>query len=475
MKIYCFIWLLLFSTIANATNHEAASIEEANHWLNDSKPNDTITLKDGVYKNAIIKFTNNNIVFIAQHLGQVFFQENSTLNFAGENNKVEGFVWQNGGKDLNTKSVIEFKNGSNVSNHATLINCAIQDYNTTDLNTDNKWVSIFGQYNMVTQCLFKSKFNRGATLVVWLDGKTEAHHTITYNYFLDRQNGPNADNGLESMRIGDSKTSFTPAHCVVALNRFEQCDGEIEIISNKSCNNSYLHNSFVNCNGGLTLRHGNNCLVDGNFFDGMDKPKSYGIRFIGEGHIAINNYFYQLHGAPSEAFRAPVTILNGLVNTPLNGYYQVRRAVIANNVFVNCSTPNIRVGAFSKREGMTVSPDTITIKNNLFVDDAGMAGEIYQELAPVDHLYISGNKIIGKYLKANNKGFALTGPLDSKFDRYNKITDGKNYLIYSHQNKEVNKNHAIGANWVELSLTNTLKKSKFTVVTFQMVGPIFNR
>jgi poly(beta-D-mannuronate) lyase len=90
-----------------------------------------------------------------------------------------------------------------------------------DLNTDNKWVSIYGTYNTFTHCLLKDKFNKGATLVVWLDGKTEAHHTISYNYFLNRQNGPNADNGLESLRIGTSETSFTPAHCVVAFNRFE--------------------------------------------------------------------------------------------------------------------------------------------------------------------------------------------------------------------------------------------------------------
>nr|ARR75629.1 polysaccharide lyase family 6 protein [uncultured bacterium] len=246
-----------------------------------------------------------------------------------------------------------------------LKNCAIINYNSPD-TIDNKWVSVFGQYNTVTHCLFKDKTNLGATLTVWLTKGQEAHHTISYNYFLRRHNGPGADNGLESIRIGDSKTSFENAHCVVAFNRFEDCDGEIEIISNKSCHNSYLHNSFVNSNGGLTLRHGNHCLVDGNVFDGGNKPLSYGVRFIGEGHVAVNNYFYQLRGAKAESFRAPVTLVTGLVNTPLNGYFQVKTATVANNIFVNCSPPYIRVGATPKREGAILAPDSITIIDNLF-------------------------------------------------------------------------------------------------------------
>jgi len=365
--------LLLFGLMqlkpVMASKHIVASTAEANSWLNEAKANDTIVMKDGIYTNAVIKFTNNNIVFMAAHAGKVSFEGNSTLSFAGSNNIIDGFVWQNGGKELGTKSIIEFKNGDAKANHSIMQNCAFIGYNNADLNVDNKWISLYGEYNSFIKCLLQDKFNLGATLVVWLPEEKPAHHTIAYNYFLNRQNGPNADNGLESIRIGDSKTSMTNAHCTVAFNRFEQCDGEIEIISNKSCHNSYLHNTFYNNNGGLTLRHGNDCLVDGNFFNGEFKKRSYGVRFIGQGHVAVNNYFFQLAGAAGEPFRAPVTIVNGLVNTPINGYFQVRRAVVADNIFVNCIAPYIRVGAFSKREGMILAPDTVTISRNLFFTD----------------------------------------------------------------------------------------------------------
>jgi poly(beta-D-mannuronate) lyase len=476
MKKLLVLFILGFTVHINATEIVVSSIDEANKILNTAKPNDKIILKDGVYKNAVIKFTNNNIFFVAEHLGKVFFEENSTLSFSGQKNLIEGFIWQNGGKGLDKKPVIEFKNGKENADYSILKNCSINGYNTSDLNIDNKWVSLFGHYNTVTQCLFKDKFNRGATLTVWLEDNKEAHHTISYNYFLNRQNGPDVDNGLESMRIGDSKTSFTNAHCVVAFNRFEKCDGEIEIISNKSCHNSYLHNTFVNNDGGLTLRHGNNCLVDGNFFDGADKEQSYGIRFIGEGHVAINNYLYHLNGSPSNPFRSPITVLNGIVNTPINGYFQVRRAVITDNIFVNCITPNIRIGAFSKREGMTVTPDTITIKNNIMFDDAGRAGAVYEELSAPTHVSIINNKVIGEYLKLNKNGFESIPYKASKRDGFDWIKDNKGNIVASVSSKAVLvDNSSVGANWVESSITNEVKKRKYTFLSVEEVGPIWMR
>lgn len=471
LLVFLFIGL---SFVSKATDYFAASANEANEMLKTAKPKDRVILKDGIYTNATIAFTNNDISFIAEHSGAVFFEGNSRLSFAGENNLIEGFVWQNGGKDLESKSVIEFKNGKDLSTKSIVQNCAIVGYNALDLNTDNKWVSIYGTYNIFTHCLLKDKFNKGATLVVWLDGNTEAHHTISYNYFLNRQNGPNADNGLESLRIGTSETSFTPAHCVVAFNRFEKCDGEIEIISNKSWNNSYFHNSFVNNDGGLTLRHGNNCLVDGNFFDGADKNKSYGVRFIGEGHVAINNYFYHLNGAPSQAFRAPLTIVNGLVNTPINGYFQVRRAVVSNNIFVNCIMPNIRVGAFSKRDGMTVAPDTLLIQNNTMFDDAGRAGIVYEALTEPTNTTIKNNILLNRNLSANDAGFDVNKKAKVKLNNKLQLVDEKGDAINLFTDIEKISNYkTVGANWIEPSIANEVKKRKFTILLANEVGPVW--
>lgn len=75
-------------------------------------------------------------------------------------------------------------------------------------------------------------------------------------------------NGQEIIRIGTSDVSMTTAAVTVRGNIFEKCNGEIEIISNKSCGNVFTNNLFLNCKGTLTLRHGNNCTVAGNYFFG---------------------------------------------------------------------------------------------------------------------------------------------------------------------------------------------------------------
>lgn len=473
-KIIFFLCLIFIVEKLFATDHLTSSTDEAVSMLKLARPGDKIILKDGIYKDAVISFHNangtkdNSITFIAQTPGKVSFEGNSTLAFSGSYITVTGFTWQHGGEGIGTKSVIEFKTGADkVASHCTLTNCAIIGYNS-ESTIDNKWVSLCGEFNIVSHCLLQNKNNLGATVTVWLTPGKEAHHTIAYNYFHGRQNAPKSDNGLESIRIGDSKTSFENSHCVVALNRFEDCDGEIEIISNKSFHNSYLHNTFYNNDGGLTLRHGNECLVDGNVFDGGTKPKSYGVRFIGEGHVAINNYFYDLHGAPTQNFRAAVTLVTGLVNTPINGYFQVRRAVVADNVFVNCATPNIRVGATPNREGATLVPDTVTIKSNLFYADNNVSGDVYEEEKSPKHLLIENNKVAGKNLEANAKGFEQIKA--GERNGFNSIKDNKGNIIASNESKTILKDNTAGANWIDPAIVDKIKKWKYTLVTSKDAG-----
>jgi poly(beta-D-mannuronate) lyase len=338
----------------------------------------------------------------------------------------------------------------------------INAFNNTVKTEVNTWVGIYGEYNVVERCLFKAKDNMGPTLVVWLENGKPAHHTIADNYFLTRQNGAQVDNGLESIRIGDSKTSFTDAHCVIAFNRFEDCDGEIEIISNKSCHNTYYHNTFYNCDGGLTLRHGNHVLCDGNYFDGHDKKLSYGIRFIGEGHVAINNYFKELHGAAHEQYRSPVSLLNGLVNTPINGYFPVRNAVIANNIFDDCDAPLIRIGAFSpKREGMSIAPDTVTIQNNIFINRKQPKAEVIEVITPAQHFTVQGNKI-SKGLNTGKNGFSeMENDLSAAINTDPKATD----VI----------NRGVGADQVLPSILKRVGDKKYSSLSAKQTGPLWMR
>ena len=75
--------------------------------------------------------------------------------------------------------------------------------------------------------------------------------------------------------------------------------------------NIYRYDTFLNCEGALTLRHGNRCTVQGNFLFGKHKPGTGGVPGIGEDHVVVSNYFTGLAGDGS---RSALTVMNGITN-----------------------------------------------------------------------------------------------------------------------------------------------------------------
>ena len=156
----------------------------------------------------------------------------------------------------------------------TATNCAITDGNPPLAETDTKWVSLYGVDNRVDHCYFAGKRNRGTTLVVWLSARPNRHR-IDHNHFGPRP--PLGVNGGETIRIGTSDGSMHESLTVVEDNLFEACNGEFECVSNKSCGNVYRRNTFRRCTGALTLRHGNRCRIEGNFFLGEGAANAAGV------------------------------------------------------------------------------------------------------------------------------------------------------------------------------------------------------
>jgi poly(beta-D-mannuronate) lyase len=116
----------------------------------------------------------------------------------------------------------------------------------------------------------------------------------------------------------------------------------------------------------LTLRHGNRCRVEGNFFLGKQKQGSGGIRIIGEDHVVVNNY---IDGVMQGGF----WITSGIPNSPLVGYFQARNCLVAFNTVVGSRGPCIELAAGLGASGRTLAPEGITVANNLFVIGAGCA------------------------------------------------------------------------------------------------------
>ena len=191
-----------------------------------------------------------------------------------------------------------------------------------------------------------------------MEEKRPDHDHIDHNDFGPRP--PLGRNGGETMRVGYSYQSMFSSAALVEQNLYDRCDGEIEIISSKSCDNIYRDNTFLNCSGMLTLRHGNRCTVEGNFFMGGHNKGSGGIRVIGEDHVIVNNYMEAINN------RSAFWITSGIQDSPLVGYFRAQRGLIAFNTIADSKGPYIDLDAGMGTSNRTLMPLNITFANNLF-------------------------------------------------------------------------------------------------------------
>lgn len=329
---------LLSPLSARRTVVSVASAINNGNWT----AGDTIVLKNGEWMNQTISLrafgsASQPIVIIAETPGEVIFNGSSRVLIAGQFIELSGIYFKEG--TLSGSAVVEFRTSSStMAENCRMTNCAIVDYNPPVNTIDSKWVSLYGKNNRIDNCTFENKANSGTLLVVWLTAGIVPAHIIENNYFGYRN--ANVDekgtelNGQEIIRVGDSSTSMQYARCIVRNNIFEKCNGETEIVSSKSCGNIYSNNMFLECKGTLTLRHGNDCTVEGNYFFGNGVSSSGGVRIMGENHKVYNNYFDNLKGT---SVRAALCIVKGKPNSALNEVFQVKNATVAFNTFVNCT------------------------------------------------------------------------------------------------------------------------------------------
>jgi hypothetical protein len=268
----------------------------------------------------------------------------------------------------------------------------------------SNWVGIGGEmshHNRIDHNLFEEKNSHG--VMIYTSGSSVGtgnmptqYDRIDHNHF--RNFYPGTKNGYETIRLGTSTYSHSSAKIIVDHNLFERCDGEAEIISVKSNDNTLRHNTFRDCRGMLTLRNCHTCLVEGNFFfnDG-DQKRSNGVRFFGQGHVIINNYFQDLG-------ESAVQIRTGDIERRTDprwkyqerdgdlrnwgGYQRPEDALIAFNTIVNCSVA-FRLGEEGNRAKTYLLPArNITIANNLVVSNGN---KINEDLGLWENFTIEGN------------------------------------------------------------------------------------
>ncbi len=157
--------------------------------------------------------------------------------------------------------------------------------NTFRCAGEGPYLTVTGDAAEVDHNEFRDKATLGNMINVTGTGSQVARKLwIHHNYFHDFANAHG--NGAETIRFGLSGLSMSRGEGLVEYNLFVRCTGENELISNKSCANTYRYNTFLESAGAqLTLRHGNDCVVYGNYFRGTD-----GLRIFGDRHQVFSNY-----------------------------------------------------------------------------------------------------------------------------------------------------------------------------------------
>jgi hypothetical protein len=223
------------------------------------------------------------------------------------------------------------------------------------------WVTVGGDDAQIDHNTFQHKSTAGNFIEVVGPGTSGmAQRTwIHHNYFLDQSF--TGSNGGESIRVGLSGRQHGSAKALVEYNLFEKCNGDLEVISVKSTDDVIRYNTLRNSKGTITLRHGWNNRVEGNYLIG----NSTGIRMFGNYHVVVNNVVQNSTGQALE-------IGGGEIRDDTNSttaHEAVDHALVAFNTFVNDRSSPIQMGD----GGKSFQPSDVTVADNIISGTGGSA------------------------------------------------------------------------------------------------------
>lgn len=371
------VWVVLGGAVS-ADEFRVHDADEFRDRIRNASPGDRVVMVNGPWTNVeLIAEANGSadalITVEAETPGKVLIRGNSRLRIGGQHLVVRGLRFR---EAWHRSALVEFRRDSKtLATDCRLTDCELIDCNPPDPSLSFKYVSIYGQRNVVDHCRLQGKSNRGTTLVVWLDDGL-GKHQIHSNHF-----GPRpflGTNEGETVRVGDSSTAHLSGNCTIEGNLFEECNGETEIISNKSRENLYQNNVFLRCSGTLTLRHGGKCRVLGNSFLGQKARGSGGVRVIGSGHVVAGNYFERLEG---DSYRSALCVMNGIPDSPANGYEPVEGLVVLHNTFYDCKR-SILIGG-DNDEKRQLPPSDLVFANNAIVSRRGPLIDMQEDVKSI--------------------------------------------------------------------------------------------
>lgn len=424
--------------------HLVSTQVQYNSAIKAAKPGDTIVLAKGTWQDFEIVFEGRGtpdqpITLTAEEKGAVIISGRSNLRIAGEHLVVSGLVFRDGYTPTNT--VIAFRRTKGVlANHTRVTEVVIDNFNNPERFETDFWVMMYGRDNRFDHNHLAGKKNAGVTMAVKLDSEDsqQNNHRIDHNYF-----GPRpvlGSNGGETLRIGTSKYSLTRSNTLIENNYFDRCNGEVEIVSNKSGSNTFRGNVFFESRGTLTLRHGNDNLVENNVFLGNNVDHTGGIRVINKRQTIRNNY---LSGLTGHRFGAGLVVMNGVPNSPINRYHQVEEADISNNTLIDISHIELAAGADKER---SARPLTVSFRNNALINQKATDSiAVHDDISGIS---FSDNLVSGVAVLPREAGFQQTsGQLEQAENGLWYPADNGNATIGASRSLQVIAREQTGTTW----------------------------
>jgi len=363
------------------TIHEVSSASEFEDICesDDLRPGDIIELADGQYDTGGISIqdiggtSSQPIIIRAANQGQAILAGESYFNLRrAEHMQIEGFYFTS---DQYTVVKLEACNNIRITRNTFQI--------TESEGENGKWVYIGGvwddatllsHHNRIDQNTFRDKHQLGNFITIDGGDNVSQHDRIDHNYFYNI--GPRHDNEMEAIRVGWSQLSLTDGFTVIEYNLFEDCDGDPEIISIKSCKDTVRYNTIKSSQGTVSLRHGDGSVVHDNFFLGEGKEGTGGVRIYARNHKIYNNYFEGLTGS---RWNAAITLTNGDTDTgSLSAHWRIDNVAICHNTLVN-NYSNIEIGYGYADNSWSREPRNVTMANNLVVGSQKDLIEIINE------------------------------------------------------------------------------------------------
>jgi len=363
-----------------------STVTEFKNALAAMNPGDTIEVNDGSYNLSSVTISRSGcslrpILITAKNKGQAILNGATALVFRNmKYTTFKGFAFQsaNIGTGIKLENCSRFRITENSFAISESTSCTWVYVGDTYASPD----PLRSGYNRIDHNVFDGKTQAGN--YIRMDGninQQSQYDTIDHNWF--KNNGPRAANEKESIRVGVSTLSKSSGFTIIEYNLFEDCDGDPEVVSIKSCYNTIRYNTFVRCLGTLCLRQGFRSVVEGNYFFGEGKTAVFnggtigcgGIRVYGKDHTITNNYF---HGLTGSRWDAAITITNGDVtnsSASLADHYLPENLVIAFNTLVQ-NKSNIEIG-FDNGGSYPLKPINCLLANNIVVDSTAPIVKAY--------------------------------------------------------------------------------------------------